>query len=126
MSTSSQNPYPIDEFDRITASVPMVSVWEAMFSEAEEMLRQSCPDGFDVLDIGRAAMDSLPESEKEAALDVLFYTYWAARQSDLEARARKEARRCDKGHERTPANTRRLGRRLVCLDCFQAETRGAA
>ena len=90
------------------------------------MLRETRPEGFDVHDIGRAAFDSLPEEEKEAALDVLFYTYWAARQSDLEARARKEAERCTGGHDRTPANTRRLGRRLVCLDCFQAETRGAA
>jgi hypothetical protein len=91
MSTFFQNPEPVDEFDRITSRVPMVSAWEAMFSEAEEMLRETCPDGFDVLDIGRAAFDSLPESEKEGALDTLFYTYWEARQHDLEARAQYEA-----------------------------------
>ena len=91
MSTSSQNPYPIDEFDRITSRVPYISAWDAMFSEAEEMLRETRPEGFDVHDIGRAAFDSLPEEEKEAALDVLFYTFWAARQDDLEARARYEA-----------------------------------
>lgn len=87
MSTSSQNPGPIDEFDRITRDVPMVSPWQAMFAEAEEMLRETRPEGFEVEDIGRVAFDSLPEHELEGALDVLFYTYWAALQSDLEARA---------------------------------------
>jgi hypothetical protein len=76
-----------DEFDRITSKVPVISAWEAMFTEAEEMLHEERPEGFDVLDIGRAAFDSLPESEKGEALDVLFYTYWAARQDDLAARA---------------------------------------
>lgn len=91
MSTSWQNPATPDEFDRIMCGVPMASAWEAMFAEAEETLQAARPEGVDVLDIGRAAFDSLPESEKEAALDVLFYTYWAARQDDLAARARYQA-----------------------------------
>lgn len=81
------NDYTPDEFDRIMCGVTVISAWEAMFTEAEETLQAACPGGVDVLDIGRAAFDSLPDSEREAALDVLFYTYWAARQSDIEARA---------------------------------------
>lgn len=88
MSTFSQNPEPTT-FDQIMCGVPMISAWEAMFSEAEESLRAVRPDGFDVIDIGRVAMELLPESEQAAALDVLFYTYWAARQDDLAARARR-------------------------------------
>lgn len=91
MSTSWQNPADPDEFDRITCTVPMVSAWESMFSEAEEALADSQLDGFTPEDIGRAAFDSLPEHEREAALDVLFYTYWAARQDDLAARAQYQA-----------------------------------
>ena len=87
MSTFSQNPEPLNDFDRIMRGVPVISAWQAMFAEAEEMLREVRPDGFEVEDIGRIAFDSLPASEKDAALDVLFYTYWAATQSDLEARA---------------------------------------
>ncbi|MFE6127474.1 hypothetical protein ACFQ6Q_04240 [Streptomyces sp. NPDC056437] len=90
MSTSWQNPDPVTDFDRIMCGVPAMSAWEAMFTEVEEMLREVKPEGFIVEDIGRAAFDSLPESEKEAALDVLFYTYWAARESDRETRARHE------------------------------------
>lgn len=71
-----------DEFDVITREVPMPSAWQAMWTEAEEMLHAAHPEGFDVLDIGRVAFDSLPESEREAALDCLFYNYWAARISD--------------------------------------------
>ena len=90
MSSSSQNP---DTFDQIMCGVPATSAWEALFTEAEEMLQEERPEGYDVLDIGHAAwdcLDDLPASEKAAALDVLFYTYWAARQDDLAARARYE------------------------------------
>lgn len=75
-----------DAFDEVTRDVPMVSAWQAMWNEAEEMLIEVRPDGFLVEDIGRAAFDSLPESEKEEALDVLFYTYWSATQADRLAR----------------------------------------
>jgi GrpB-like predicted nucleotidyltransferase (UPF0157 family) len=90
MSTFSQNPELPSEFDQIMCGMPMLSAWQAMFAEAEEMLREARPEGFEVEDIGRTAFDSLPESEKEAALDVLFYTYWAARQADVETLARLE------------------------------------
>lgn len=86
------NPFAPDEFDLLMTEVPMVSPWEAMFTEAEEMLAEAHPEGFDVLYIGREAFDSLPESEKEEALDVLFYTYWAARMQDREELARHEAK----------------------------------
>lgn len=91
-SSDPTNPFTPDEFDRLMAQVPMVSPWEAMFTEAEEMLAEAHPEGFDVLDIGREAFDSLPESEKEEALDVLFYAYWSARELDRETLARHEAK----------------------------------
>jgi hypothetical protein len=81
-----------DEFDVLTREVPMPSAWQAMWAEAEEMLREAHPEGFDVLDIGHTAFDSLPESEKEAALDCLFYTYWSATMADREIRAAREER----------------------------------
>lgn len=87
MSAFSQNPYPVDEFDQITCGLAPTSAWEAMFTEAEETLAASRLGGFEVEEIGRTAFDALPEQEKAAALDVLFYTYWAARQNDLDARA---------------------------------------
>ncbi|MFI0914371.1 hypothetical protein [Streptomyces abikoensis] len=96
MSAFFQNSDPIDEvFDRITCDVPMVSPWSTTFDEAEETLREMHPEGFDVEDIGRMAFDSLPEHERAAALDILFYTYWAALQSDRETRARYQ--RCEGG-----------------------------
>ncbi|RCH70541.1 hypothetical protein DT019_03355 [Streptomyces sp. SDr-06] len=65
----------------------MPSPWQAVWNEAEELLYATRPEGFDVEEIGRVAFDCLPESEKEEALDALFYTYWAAAQADRETRA---------------------------------------
>lgn len=78
---------PLSEFDRITTDVPVLSAWQAMWNWAEETLTTSRFDGFKVEDIGRLAFDSLPESEKEEALDALFYCWWTALQSDREQRA---------------------------------------
>jgi hypothetical protein len=80
-------PDPLTPFDEITSSVSIVSPFEAMWNEAEEMLREARPEGFTPEDIGRAAFDSLPEGEKEEALDCLFYTYWTATLADRETRA---------------------------------------
>ncbi|QIP87583.1 hypothetical protein GLX30_30165 [Streptomyces sp. Tu 2975] len=91
MSTFSQNPELPSDFDQIMCGVPVLSAWEAMFTEAEETLLASRLGEFQVEEIGRTAFNSLPESEKEAALDVLFYTYWSARQDQLDARARSQA-----------------------------------
>ncbi|MEV8474903.1 hypothetical protein [Streptomyces sp. NPDC051173] len=91
MSTFSQNPEPLD-FDRITRDVPMASAWQTTFDEAEEMLRATRPEGFDVEKIGRVAFDRLPEHERDGALDVLFYTYWAALRSDRETAIRAPKR----------------------------------
>lgn len=79
--------FEMTPFDEITSAIPVVSPFEAMWNEAAEMLRETHPEGFDVLDIGRTAFDSLPESEKDGALDCLFYTYWAATMADRETRA---------------------------------------
>lgn len=68
--------FSLTPFDRITSGVPMVSPWRAMWNEAEELLHATRPDGFEVEEIGRVAFESLPASEREEALDVLFYTFW--------------------------------------------------
>lgn len=80
-------PEPLTPFDEITSSVPIVSPFQTMWNEAEEMLREAHPEGFEVEEIGRVAFGSLPESEKEEALDCLFYTYWTATLADRETRA---------------------------------------
>lgn len=79
--------FELTEFDRITSSVTFVSPWQAMWNEAEEMLRAAHPEGFEVEEIGRVAFETLPLSEREEALDVLFYTFWAATMADRETRA---------------------------------------
>ena len=73
-------------FDEITAALPQVSPFQALWNEARELLTAAYPHGFDVLDIGRTAFDCLPEAEKPAALDALFYAYWEAEQ-DRKTRA---------------------------------------
>jgi hypothetical protein len=81
---------PLTPFDEITAKLPQLSPFQAVWNEAEELLKETHPEGFDVLDIGRIAFDCLPEQEKPAALDALFYCWWEALQDDREARARYE------------------------------------
>lgn len=77
----------LDEFDRITATVPMLSAFRALWNEAEEFLQAAHPGGFEPAEIGRIAFDSLPESERETALDELFYAYWETVVAYREARA---------------------------------------
>ena len=74
-------------FDQVTSGIPAVSPFQAMWNEAEEMLRQEHPEGFDVEEICRIAFGSLPEGEKEEALDGLFYAFWVATLADRETRA---------------------------------------
>jgi hypothetical protein len=77
-------------FDEITAKLPQLSAFQAAWNEAEELLAAAHPEGYEVEEIGRIAFDCLPEAEKSAALDALFYCWWTALQSDREARARYE------------------------------------
>jgi hypothetical protein len=77
--------------DEITAKLPQLPAFQAVWNEAEEMLRAAHPEGFEVEEIGRIAFDCLPEEEKPAALDALFYCWWTALQSDRERRAAYEA-----------------------------------
>jgi hypothetical protein len=90
MSTPAPD-YPLDDFDRITASVPMLSAFRVLWNEAEELLQESHPEGFEPQEIGRIAFDCLPEQEREQALDELFYAYWERIVDAREARARAEA-----------------------------------
>lgn len=82
-----------DEFDLLMAEVPVLTPFQTLFNEAEELLLATRPGGFDVEEIGRLAFGDLPEAEKAAALDELFYTYWAAREQDRETLARYNAER---------------------------------
>ncbi|MEV5414771.1 hypothetical protein [Streptomyces albogriseolus] len=77
-------------FDRITARLPQLSPFQALWNWAEETLAASRLGGFEVEEIGRMAFDCLPDEEKPAALDALFYCWWAALEADREARARYE------------------------------------
>lgn len=83
--------YPLDEFDRVTSDVPMVSPFRALWNEAEECLQDERPEGFDPAEIGRLALEDLPEAERERAMDELFYAYWERIVDAREARARAEA-----------------------------------
>ncbi|MFJ2961235.1 hypothetical protein ACIPIC_02860 [Streptomyces collinus] len=78
-------------FDEITAKLPQLSAFQAVWNEAEEFLRKQCPEGYTPEDIGQIAWDMLPDHEKPAALDALFYCWWTALQSDRERRAAFEA-----------------------------------
>jgi hypothetical protein len=82
--------FSLTPFDEITSSVAFVSPFEAMWNAAEEQLRAEHPEGFEVEEIGRIAFNSLPLSEREEALDVLFYTYWTATLADRETRAMQD------------------------------------
>lgn len=83
--------HPLDEFDELTAQLPQLSPFQVMWNEAEEMLLEYQPQGFEPEEIGRIAFDCLPDEEKPAALDALFHCWWAAVQSDREALARHQA-----------------------------------
>ncbi|HTE57054.1 MAG TPA: hypothetical protein VK698_39645 [Kofleriaceae bacterium] len=89
MSPSNQNPDPAAFFG-LVEDIPELSVWEASFDAAEDFLTETRPEGFQVEDIGRHAWDRLPERDRPAALNALFYTYWSAMVSDREELARFE------------------------------------
>jgi hypothetical protein len=80
-----------DEFDLLMTEVPVLTPFAAMFAAAEEVLADSCLQGFTPEDAGRMAFDLLPEGEREAAMDELLYTWWSARENDREALARHNA-----------------------------------
>lgn len=90
MSTPTPD-YPLDEFDRITSSVPMLSAFRVLWNEAEELLQATHPEGFEPAEIGRFAFEELPERERYAAMGELFYAYWERIVDAREARARAEA-----------------------------------
>ena len=90
MSTFFQNPEPDTIFEALTTGLRRVSPLSAMFDAAEDTLLADRPEGFTPEDIGRLAYESLPEGERGDAWNELLYTYWAARENDLQARARYE------------------------------------
>ncbi|MFI8448188.1 hypothetical protein [Streptomyces erythrochromogenes] len=82
-----------DEFDVLLSqnAMPHITAFQSLFEAAEEELRATWPQGFEVEKIGRLAFERLPEGEKAAALDELFYSYWSGRENDREALARYES-----------------------------------
>ncbi|MFB7736252.1 hypothetical protein ACFC08_18065 [Streptomyces sp. NPDC056112] len=56
--------------------VRLPSIWQAVFEETQEQLFAACPEGVDLLDVCRAAFDSLPEAARGEAMDALFYGWW--------------------------------------------------
>ena len=85
--TPEPEPYVLTPFEQITGKLPQLSAFQTLWNEAEEVLGKEHPEGYEVEEIGRIAFDCLPESEKPAALDALFYCWWTALQSDREQRA---------------------------------------
>jgi hypothetical protein len=83
-------PEPLDDFDRLTTQVRMVSPLQTLFAQAEEELLATCPEGFTPEDIGRRAWSLLPEGERDTAFAELLYTYWEAFTADQEAWSRIE------------------------------------
>jgi hypothetical protein len=56
------------------------AVWQVMWEGAEETLAAEHPHGYDVLDVGRLAFESLHDDLKAEALDALIYGWWEAEQ----------------------------------------------
>ncbi|WP_432139733.1 hypothetical protein [Streptomyces sp. bgisy154] len=72
------------------SDVRLPSAWQAVWAEAEDVLAALHPEGYDVLEVGRLAYDSLHDDLKPAARDALFYGWWEAEQ-DRQATARRES-----------------------------------
>lgn len=79
--------YTLTPFEQITRRLPHLSAFQALWNEAEELLADEHPEGYEVEEIGRLVWEDIPEEEKPAALDALFYCWWTALQSDRERRA---------------------------------------
>lgn len=77
-------------FEELTTSLRRVSPLAAMCDAAQDTLLADRPEGFTPEDVVQLAWDSLPECERDDAWNEFKYTYWAAQQNDLEARARYE------------------------------------
>ncbi|MFD5566583.1 hypothetical protein [Streptomyces cadmiisoli] len=79
---------PLDDFDRLTTQVRMVTPLHTLFAQAEEELLATRPEGFTPEDMGRRAWELLPIGEREQAFTELLYTYWEAFADDRETWAR--------------------------------------
>jgi len=67
-------------------NVRLPSAWQTAWEEAEATLQAVFPEGYDVLEVGRLAFESLHDDLKAEALDALVYGWWEAEQ-DRKARA---------------------------------------
>lgn len=68
------------------SDVRLPELWQTAWEEAEQTLQAVFPEGYDLLEVGRLAFESLHDDLKPAALDVLVYGWWEAEQ-DRQARA---------------------------------------
>jgi hypothetical protein len=84
---------PPSDFDVLLSqnAMPHITAFQSLFDAAEEELLATWPQGFEPEKIGRLAFERLPEGEKAAALDELFYSYWSGLMNDREALARYES-----------------------------------
>lgn len=79
-----------DTFEELTTTLRRPSPLSVMCDAEEDTLLTDRPEGFTPEDMVQLAWDSLPERERDDAWNEFKYTYWAARQNDLKARARYE------------------------------------
>ncbi|MEU1663656.1 hypothetical protein ABZ547_08570 [Streptomyces sparsogenes] len=92
-----------DTFNEITADLPRMAPFRAMFLEALDTLLEDRPAGFSVADIGWLAWQSLPESLHQESMERFFYREWRSLETKDEATDR---------FEREQATRTELARRL--------------
>jgi len=62
------------------SDVRLPHLWQTAWEEAETTLQAVFPEGYDVLEAGRLAFESLHDDLKPVALDALIYGWWEAEQ----------------------------------------------
>lgn len=73
------------------SDVRLPQLWQTAWEEAEQTLAALFPEGYDLLEVGRLAFDSLHDDLKGEALDALVYGWWEAEQDRKARAARFEA-----------------------------------
>ena len=82
-------PFDLTPFEEITSAIPRPSMWGAAFAEVQALLLEANPAGVELLEIGRAAWDCLPDqAARDEAFDALFYGWWEADQDRQASAAR--------------------------------------
>ncbi|WP_438479125.1 hypothetical protein [Streptomyces asiaticus] len=79
-----------DGFDQLTADLPRMAPFRAMFLESVDQLLEDRPEGFSVADVGWLAWQSLPETLHRESMERFFHREWLELENDDEAMARYE------------------------------------